>query len=436
MAIVAEREEPADGARFADGRLMAAGLAVSLLLHALVAFAILGGFDIEEMEPQVVPIEVELVPAPEAAAPPPAPEAETAEEEEAAPEEPAPEAAAEEETEEETEQPEQAASGPEAEETEEEPAAPPETALQQEEQEPQEQPEETPEERIVQAVEEFGEEDTQPQETETEESELPPEEAADSEAEETELAALSDPAETEETPVEEEAGATEDTSQEEDGSVGEEQGEEETPPESESETEAETGTETETEEQTEAETETVPEQVLGQEEQNPTATFGTVGPIATDTTPTEKPEPPVVASRTQGGDQEGGQSAGQAPARRTDLRAASRLYSEGILSSTRAQTAMRGLGPGQRLNLLCMTELRAQLTEASPFAPELLPSFRPQSGTVLEPGRAAFKSGPRWFDLAFRCEVDEDVRRVEKFSFKIGAPIPPSQWGARGLPGG
>ena len=94
---------------------------------------------------------------------------------------------------------------------------------------------------------------------------------------------------------------------------------------------------------------------------------------------------------------------------------------------------MRGMPPGQRLNLLCMTELRAQLAAASSVPPELLPSFRGLSGSVLEPRNAAFRSLGRWFDVAFRCETDSGVTRVERFSFKIGNEIPQSQWLSRGL---
>jgi hypothetical protein len=67
--------------------------------------------------------------------------------------------------------------------------------------------------------------------------------------------------------------------------------------------------------------------------------------------------------------------------------------------------------------------------------PELLPSFRPRGGNVLQPRIAAFRSLGRWFDVAFRCETDSGVTRVERFSFKIGKEIPQSQWLERGLTG-
>ncbi|MDN3720239.1 DUF930 domain-containing protein [Roseibium salinum] len=183
--------------------------------------------------------------------------------------------------------------------------------------------------------------------------------------------------------------------------------------------------------ETEAEADTADEQV---EEgpvdgEAPAQDFGTVGPIVTAVRPAPKPARPSAPPATEeaaspGG---GGAAAGMLSARE--------LFSENILSDPRAQTAMRGMPPGERLNLLCMTELRAQLTVTSPQPPELLPTFRPRNGNVLEPARAAFRSGGRWYDVAFRCETDRDVTRVQKFDFRIGQPIPPGEWAERGLSG-
>ena len=151
--------------------------------------------------------------------------------------------------------------------------------------------------------------------------------------------------------------------------------------------------------------------------------FGTVGRIETAALPVRKPAAPRTAPARS-----------NAPAR-SDLLPARELYSRDLLDDQRAQTAMRGMSASQRLNLLCMTEMRAQLTVASPVPPEILPSFRPPAGNVLEPGRAEFRALGRWFDLAFRCETDSGVTRVEKFAFKIGREIPRSEWGSRGLSG-
>lgn len=114
---------------------------------------------------------------------------------------------------------------------------------------------------------------------------------------------------------------------------------------------------------------------------------------------------------------------------------ATRLFSREISDDPRMRTAMNGMPHSARVDLLCMTELRAQLRVATPpYHADLLPSFRLESGTVLEPRRAAFRAGGQWYDLAFRCELNTQVTRVERFTFRVGAPVPRSDWSARGFP--
>ena len=114
---------------------------------------------------------------------------------------------------------------------------------------------------------------------------------------------------------------------------------------------------------------------------------------------------------------------------------ATRLFSRDISDDPRMRTAMNGMPQAARVDLLCMTELRAQLRTATPpYQPDLLPSFRLESGTVLQPRRAAFRAGGQWYDLAFRCELNTQVTRVESFTFRVGAPVPRSEWSARGFP--
>lgn len=114
---------------------------------------------------------------------------------------------------------------------------------------------------------------------------------------------------------------------------------------------------------------------------------------------------------------------------------ATRLFSREISDDPRMRTAMNGMPHSARVDLLCMTELRAQLRVATPpYHADLLPSFRLESGTVLEPRRAAFRAGGQWYDLAFRCELNTQVTRVERFTFRVGAPVPRADWSARGFP--
>ncbi|MFD1696410.1 DUF930 domain-containing protein [Roseibium aestuarii] len=155
--------------------------------------------------------------------------------------------------------------------------------------------------------------------------------------------------------------------------------------------------------------------------------------------PTQKPAPSERPARqnqptaTREASRAGGRTSD--PAGVPPLARARELFSNQILGDTRSQTAMRGMGPAQRLNLLCMTELDAQLRSFDPGRPpEMLPSFRPSGGTFLEPAQAAYRSRGVWYDLAFRCEADDEIRKVQAFSFRVGPPIRPAQWAERGLP--
>jgi hypothetical protein len=116
---------------------------------------------------------------------------------------------------------------------------------------------------------------------------------------------------------------------------------------------------------------------------------------------------------------------------------ARRLYSDELTSDTRTRTAIRGMTKGERLNLLCLTELRGQLNNGNPpYFPDLMPSLRrTRGGTVLDPGGwLAFRSFGLWYNVTFRCEVDTTVRRVVSFRYRVGEPIPRSEWAERRLP--
>ncbi|MEO0978052.1 MAG: DUF930 domain-containing protein, partial [Pseudomonadota bacterium] len=157
--------------------------------------------------------------------------------------------------------------------------------------------------------------------------------------------------------------------------------------------------------------------------------FGTVGPIVSAAPPAPKPER-RVARATPSNSPAPSSSVGTV--RRPGHIQARQIYSA---NNPRITSRMRGLTEGERLSLLCITELDAQLTAVSPVPPEALPRARARGGTVLEYQRVAFRSLGRWFDVAFRCETNAGVTRVERFSFKIGEEIPRSQWLARGLSG-
>lgn len=123
------------------------------------------------------------------------------------------------------------------------------------------------------------------------------------------------------------------------------------------------------------------------------------------------------------------------PAREPPLHEAKKLYSASATGSAEAATAMKNIPRDIRAGELCVTELRDQLLNADPpYLPDLLPQVRLKQGTVLELSDNAFRSFGRWFALSYRCEIDPEATKVLSFAYRVGEPIPRSQWAKRGLP--
>lgn len=151
--------------------------------------------------------------------------------------------------------------------------------------------------------------------------------------------------------------------------------------------------------------------------------LGTIEPIASLVTPTPKPvRNPDTVEREE--------TVEPGP-----MTLATQLFTELILDDPRVRTAMADMPRSQRVNLLCVTEMRSQLeTARPPRPPQYLPSFHLPAGNVLHPRQAAFLSQGQWFDFAFRCEVDEGATKVVKFNYRIGDAIPRTEWSRRGFP--
>lgn len=150
---------------------------------------------------------------------------------------------------------------------------------------------------------------------------------------------------------------------------------------------------------------------------------GVVGPIVTNALPPKKP-----AARR------GVPSTAQAGPPRP-LQQARQLYSGDLRDDPRTRLAMNRMTKGERLVLLCRSELQAQLAAANPpRPPDILPSPKPREATTLEIARVAFRSRGLWYDVAFKCSTNALVTRVTSFSLKVGDPVPRSEWGARGFP--
>ena len=115
---------------------------------------------------------------------------------------------------------------------------------------------------------------------------------------------------------------------------------------------------------------------------------------------------------------------------------AKRLFSQNATGGLNATIAMGNVPRGVRAGRLCVTELREQLRNSlPPYYPDLLPSYRLDEGTnVIDAPRAAFRVAGEWYDLSYRCEVDANATKVVAFAYRVGAPLPPSEWERRRLP--
>lgn len=118
----------------------------------------------------------------------------------------------------------------------------------------------------------------------------------------------------------------------------------------------------------------------------------------------------------------------------TKLTEAKKLFSISISGDPIAMNAMAGLPRAVRAGQLCATELDGQLKNGSPYFPERVPLYPLDGGTVLDEPEAAFPANGVWYNVSFRCEVDENATRVVSFAFRVGDPIPRSDWKRRGLP--
>ncbi|MCO6185513.1 DUF930 domain-containing protein [Rhizobium sp. L1K21] len=118
-----------------------------------------------------------------------------------------------------------------------------------------------------------------------------------------------------------------------------------------------------------------------------------------------------------------------------DLKKVATIYSETGGGNKEAVTAMANLPRGIRGGQLCATELREQLRHAAtPYNPEILPTYRFPEGNVLQVNRGAFRNAEGWYNIRFRCEINKDGTKITSFAYEIGDPIPRAEWAKRGLP--
>jgi hypothetical protein len=115
------------------------------------------------------------------------------------------------------------------------------------------------------------------------------------------------------------------------------------------------------------------------------------------------------------------------------LTKARKLFSKKESSDPFARLAMGMVPRDQRFSRLCGTELLAQLRHGS-YSPVLIPSARGPTGNVIDLEDGAFRDTQGWYELSFRCEVDNDAMKVLSFAYNVGKAVPKSEWKSRGFP--
>lgn len=122
-------------------------------------------------------------------------------------------------------------------------------------------------------------------------------------------------------------------------------------------------------------------------------------------------------------------------AKPVELTEAKTLFSQSETDDPIATTAMGSIPRGVRAGQICATELTFQLWHASPPYPaDLVRPYRLPSGSVLEVKRSEFRANAQWYELSFRCEVNENATKIVSFAYNVGAPVPRSEWRKRGFP--
>lgn len=102
----------------------------------------------------------------------------------------------------------------------------------------------------------------------------------------------------------------------------------------------------------------------------------------------------------------------------------------------RFSAALGRLDPKTRLEQVCDFEAISKIGRGGARVD------RAKSGAVTSPQHlgdtliakgAAFRSGGKWYQVAFTCKATPDHKTVLDFTYKTGPAIPPSKWPVYGL---
>ncbi|OJX15569.1 MAG: hypothetical protein BGO82_09540 [Devosia sp. 67-54] len=99
---------------------------------------------------------------------------------------------------------------------------------------------------------------------------------------------------------------------------------------------------------------------------------------------------------------------------------------------------LESFAPSERLVQLCNIEGLEQIRRGAPdYDPDTLVTYAMSdplvAGLTLTAPGAAFRSRRKWYGVAVRCTVAADLESVTGFEFRLGKPIPQSEWEAHNL---
>ena len=103
-----------------------------------------------------------------------------------------------------------------------------------------------------------------------------------------------------------------------------------------------------------------------------------------------------------------------------------KLFSQGATGDMFATNSMADVPRDQRVARLCASVLEQELSDAS-YSPQLIPSIPLKAGNVLDAPDTAFRTTTAWYHLSFRCGIDTNATRVTSFAFRVGAAATPEE---------
>ncbi|MEI2298615.1 DUF930 domain-containing protein [Ensifer sp. MJa1] len=122
------------------------------------------------------------------------------------------------------------------------------------------------------------------------------------------------------------------------------------------------------------------------------------------------------------------------------LTEAKELYSAKSIADPRVKQALINLPVKKRILQLCNLEALEQIRSQRPDTPpEGLVPFGPKGGFItknrMDASGGAYQNKANWYDVDFKCVVNEDATEVTSFSIAIGGQVPKAAWRQRRLPG-